>query len=178
MPGPVFVEGDPVSLHVITEEDYDFLVENRNRPAVRHGIGQSEPTTRDDYQEMVEESEDGVALLPCVDGDPVGYVWAFHVSDVSRNGLIGYWIAEDEHGQGYGTAMVDRFAAWAFRDRGLHKLWAHVFVTNEGSQRVLEKNGFEREGVLRDQFWIDGEFVDAYTYGLLADEWRDGDGMP
>lgn len=173
MPGPLFLDGDPVALHGVADEDYDFLTENRNRPAVRRGIGQAEPTTREEYREMVEESDDSVAFLACVNGEPVGYCWAFHISDVSRNALLGYWIAEEHQGEGYGTAMVDRLCAWGFRDRGLHKLWAHVFVDNEPSQRILEKNGFEREGLLREQFWVDGAFVDAYSYGLLAEEWRD-----
>ena len=176
MPGPVFVEGDPVALHTITEDDYDFLVENRNRPAVRHGIAQSEPTSREEYREMIEEGEDDVAFLPCVDGEPVGYVWAFHINDVSRNALLGYWIAEDHQGTGYGTAMVDRMVEWAFRDRGLHKLWAHVIDHNDASRRVLEKNGFAHEGVLREQFWVEGEFADVDSFGLLAREWRDARG--
>lgn len=171
MPGPVFVDGDPVALHTITDGDYDFLVEHRNQPAIRTRLGQANPTTRDDYQEMIEEGEDTVSFLPCVNGDPIGYCWAFHISEVSRNALLGYWIAEEFQGDGYGTAMVDRLCTWGFRDRGLHKLWAHVFVTNEASQRVLEKNGFELEGTLRDQFWVQGEFVDAHSYGLLAEEW-------
>lgn len=36
--------------------------------------------------------------------------------------------------------------------------------------RILEKLGFEQEGCLRDQYYVAGQYVDTYLYGLLADE--------
>jgi len=51
-------------------------------------------------------------------------------------------------------------------------VFARVLDPNEGSKRVLEKVGFEREGTLRDQVFVSGEHVDVGRYGLLADEWE------
>jgi len=104
--------------------------------------------------------------------DPVGYAWAFNVNDVSGHGEIGYWIVDEERGQGHATETVDLLAEWAFHDRQLHRLQARVFAGNEASMRVLEKAGFEREGTLREAYRVEGEFVDAALFGLLAREWK------
>jgi RimJ/RimL family protein N-acetyltransferase len=56
---------------------------------------------------------------------------------------------------------------YAVDDRGLHRVTARGFETNDASRRVLEKVGFEREGTLRDHYYVDGEYVDAHVYGLL-----------
>ena len=45
-----------------------------------------------------------------------------------------------------------------------------MFEGNEASERVLEKVGFEREGRLRDLYYVDGEFIDATLFGYLAEE--------
>jgi RimJ/RimL family protein N-acetyltransferase len=43
---------------------------------------------------------------------------------------------------------------------------------NAGSQRLLERLGFVREGELRESFWDDDRLASEYLYGLLAHEWR------
>lgn len=168
----MFVEGDRVSLHTVVAEDYEFLAEHRNRPTIRRGFAQAEPLGREHFESVVADDEDAVEFMVCQAGQPVGYAWVFRMDDVARNGLIGYWIAESEQGEGYATETVDLLCEWGFEDRGLHKLGAHAFETNEASQAVLEANGFQREGVIRDEYFVDGEFVDAISYGLLEDEWR------
>lgn len=171
MPGPVFLEGERLTLRAVTPDDCGFVASGWNEPATRRMTNQHDPQTASDIGEMVEESDDGfVAFLPCHEGDPVGFAWAFDVNDVTGHGEIGYWIAADERGQGYATETVGLLSEWAFHDRQLHRLQARVFEGNEASMRVLKKVGFEREGVLREAYRVEGEYVDATLFGLLADE--------
>lgn len=172
MPGPAFLDGDRLTLRAVTDDDYEFLARHRNRPSVRRNIGQDDPMTAADIGEMIEGSDDSAAFLPCVDGGPVGYAWAFSIDEGDSRATIGYWIVPEERGNGYATETVDLLAEWAFVDRGLHRLEARVFEGNDASARVLEKVGFVREGTLRKPYRIRGEFVDADIYGLLAREWR------
>jgi RimJ/RimL family protein N-acetyltransferase len=85
---------------------------------------------------------------------------------------IGYWLAKPYWGQGIMTDAVLAFVTYAFEDLGLMRLTAHVFESNIGSVRVLEKNGFELEGRLRKHYCKDGELLDARVYGLLKDDGR------
>lgn len=171
MPGSAFLTGDRVTLRSVEPEDYAFVAEHRNRPTIRRNTAQYDPRSASDVREMIEDGDDSVAFLPSVDGEPVGYAWAFAIDDVIGRATIGYWIVEEERGEGYATETVDLLSEWAFVDRGLHRLQAHVFETNPASMRVLEKAGFEREGTLRDQYLAAGEHVDATLFGLLAEEW-------
>jgi RimJ/RimL family protein N-acetyltransferase len=58
-----------------------------------------------------------------------------------------------------------------FRVRGLHKVSAGCDARNTASARLLERVGFTREGLLRQQTWIKNEWTDDLLYGLLAHEW-------
>ena len=83
---------------------------------------------------------------------------------------IGYWLARPFWGQGIMTDAVRAYVRYAFDDLGLLRLTAHVFVFNLGSARVLEKNGFTREGLLRKHFRKGEALYDAFCFGLLREE--------
>jgi RimJ/RimL family protein N-acetyltransferase len=53
----------------------------------------------------------------------------------------------------------------------LYKVWLTVHARNAAARRAYEKVGFVTEGLLRGEFLLGGERVDAYYMGLLADEY-------
>lgn len=174
MPGPLFLDGERVTLHPVEEDDLPFLQSCVNHPRVRQNISAHRPKTSDDerrWREAVGESDDE-ALLVCADGDPVGNVGLHDVDGAFGTAELGYFVHPDRWGNGYATDAVGQVVAYAFGELRLHKVFARCFETNDGSRRVLEKNGFQREGVLREEAFVDDEYVDMYRYGLLAEEWR------
>lgn len=87
---------------------------------------------------------------------------------------IGYWLARAYRGQGVMPAVLRVFSAYAITTLGFHRLIAHPFAFNAASQRALEKAGFQREGRLREHYRKSGVFLDAFVYGLLAQEIESG----
>ena len=57
----------------------------------------------------------------------------------------------------------------ALNEMDLYRLFANVFASNLASMRVLEKAGFQREGVLRRAVVKEGVLMDAVVYGLTRD---------
>jgi RimJ/RimL family protein N-acetyltransferase len=172
MPGPVFLRGDRVDLHVIEEEDLPFLQRLINDPRVWRSLFQVTPKRMADEEEFLEATrEDTEAhFLVCDDGDPVGTVGLTGMTHHWGTGDLGFYVDPDAQGQGYATAGVDLLVNYAFDQRRLEKLSADALATNPASRRVLEKNGFLEEGRFRDHAFVDGGRVDVVRYGLLADE--------
>jgi [ribosomal protein S5]-alanine N-acetyltransferase len=83
---------------------------------------------------------------------------------------LGYSVGEQYNGQGIGTRAVELARDWAFGEAGLHRLEAGTLVHNRASQRVLEKNGFERIGTARRYLFIAGEWSDHVLFQRLADD--------
>lgn len=167
MPGAVYLDGPRLSLRTVTAEDTDFLTRYWNRPAFRHWFAKRDPIDRDSVA-AIRDGDDSVAFLPCLDGDPVGFLWLFSVDDVNGRAEMGYWIRPERQGEGYATETARLGRRYAFDERGLHKLQARVLAGNDASRRVLEKVGFEQRAHLRDHYYVDGAYVDAYLFGLLA----------
>eukprot|EP00455_Lapot_gusevi_P009633 TRINITY_DN14329_c0_g1_i1.p1 TRINITY_DN14329_c0_g1~~TRINITY_DN14329_c0_g1_i1.p1 ORF type:complete len:189 (+),score=20.20 TRINITY_DN14329_c0_g1_i1:51-617(+) len=85
-----------------------------------------------------------------------------------RNAELGYWLGEEFWGQGIATDAVGVFVDYAWKVLPqLHRLQAYVTGWNEASKRVLLKNGFIQEVVLKDYYFKDGEFVDAVLFYKL-----------
>ena len=172
MPGPVFLRNEAVELRTVEEEDLEFVQEQVNDPDVWGTLGMSVPKNRHDEEEWLESltgDDDRVNLLVCDDGEPVGLM-GLHVNDTWGVGELGYWVAPGAWGNGYCTAAVRLMARYAFEERRLHKVVAEAYDHNTGSQRVLEKAGFTREGVHREEAFVGGEYRDLLHYGLLGDE--------
>ena len=170
MPGPIYLEGERLALRTVEPEDEGFARRHWNDPELRRWFGKHEPMDRERIEGFFETGADEVHFLPCRGGEPVGLLWLFRIDDVAGRGEIGYWIRPDEQGNGYATEAAELGLRYAFDERGLHKVMARVFEGNTPSRRVLEKSGFEEEGHLREHYYVDGEYLDAYLFGLLDDD--------
>lgn len=89
---------------------------------------------------------------------------------VSQSGHIGYWIGEKYAGQGFMLEAVRLLARYAFDTLKLHRIEAACIPSNNRSIRVLEKAGFQREGLLRSYLRINGAWQDHLLYALIEGE--------
>jgi RimJ/RimL family protein N-acetyltransferase len=60
-----------------------------------------------------------------------------------------------------------------FLSKESRRIQAHTDLRNVASQKVLEKVGFKKEGTLRKNFFVRGEWRDAYVYSILREEWKE-----
>ncbi len=105
-------------------------------------------------------------------GRHVGNVSLWTVSKLGKIAEIGYWVRTDETNRGICTEAVDRLLGEAFGSMGYHKVVLRIAVGNEASDRVAEKLGFTKEGVLREELLIRGNWVDHSLWSLLDREYR------
>jgi RimJ/RimL family protein N-acetyltransferase len=87
-------------------------------------------------------------------------------------GEIGYWLAAGARGRGAATRAVRLVCEWAFRELGLMRMQLLTHPENAASQKLAERCGFHREGLLRA--WADMKEgrVDLVMYSLLPGELR------
>ena len=85
----------------------------------------------------------------------------------AKTAEFGYWIGEPFWARGIATAAVRAVAPYALERFQLARLESPVFEWNPASMRVLEKCGFQREGVLRKSIVKDGELIDQVLYARV-----------
>ncbi|MFN8257115.1 MAG: GNAT family protein [Bacteroidales bacterium] len=80
---------------------------------------------------------------------------------------IGYWIGEPYWGKGIATEAVQLVSEYAFQELNLVRLYAGVFDFNKASQKVLEKAGFELEGILKKAIIKNNKILDECRYARI-----------
>ncbi|MCP3027162.1 GNAT family N-acetyltransferase [Halobacillus sp. A5] len=87
-----------------------------------------------------------------------------------QSAFIGYFLDKAHNGQGFTTEAAQLLVAYAFEFLKLHRIEAGVMPHNEGSIRVLEKAGFHKEGIARQNVKINGRWEDHQVLALINPE--------
>ena len=157
--------------------DRDALIRLADNPEVSRGLADRFPCP---YRP---EDADAWIELTSTEERPLNFAVFWRDSFIGGAGLIpltdthhgtaefGYWLGQPYWGRGLATRAAALLIAYAWAELPFIRLQAEVFAWNLASMRVLEKNGFEREGVLRRHITKRGQVFDAVIYARL----RDGD---
>ena len=103
--------------------------------------------------------------------EAIGTVELFAYSKDVNVVEIGYRVNERLWGRGIATKAVQAMTDYLFENVGINRIQATVMPENTKSKRVLEKNGFQREGLLRQAgFWQGKGIVDLEMYSRLRSD--------
>lgn len=103
----------------------------------------------------------------------IGMTGLLGVSNKDRHAEVYLTIGEKKYrGRGLSTEVLNLLIAYSFENLGLERLCAHNFIYNIASQKMFEKVGFIKEGVMRKHSFKNGKLEDINIYGLLKEEWR------
>lgn len=131
------------------------------------------PYTVNDAEEfiaaMLNADPDSVfAFAITADDKAVGSIGAFRQQNIHfRTAELGYYVSEQYWGNGICTSAVKQLCAHVFANTDILRIFAEPFVYNAASCRVLEKCGFEPEGVLRANAVKNGKILDMKLYSLI-----------
>jgi ribosomal-protein-alanine N-acetyltransferase len=85
---------------------------------------------------------------------------------------IGYFLAEEHWGKGIASAAVRLLLEYLFREVHVNRIQAEVMLRNESSKKVLLKNRFIKEGMLRQAaLWSGKGIVDLEIYSILREDY-------
>ncbi|MDB5023144.1 MAG: family N-acetyltransferase [Mucilaginibacter sp.] len=84
-----------------------------------------------------------------------------------KTAILGYWLREELWGRGMMTEAVKLLTGYAFTQLGFIRIQASVYSKNPASMRVLEKAGYQKEGVLRNAVIKNEVVMDEHIYAVL-----------
>jgi len=106
------------------------------------------------------------------DGTSIGVMLCFMVKPYNLL-EIGYSMILAERKKGYCTEAVKVFVDYLFLLQAIERIQATTDHRNKASQRVLEKAGFTKEGIIRKMMFIRGEWIDFSLFSILREEWKE-----
>jgi RimJ/RimL family protein N-acetyltransferase len=159
-----------VSVRPFRSEDADAVARHANDPGIGENIRDGFPSPyllehAEGFIAHVNGAERVTTFAVCVDGAAAGCLGFTFGDNVNRySAEVGYWLGRAFWGRGIMSAAL-RAGSEAFFDAfEAHRIHAEPFAFNTASVRVLEKAGFEREGVMKRSAFKGGKLVDQWVY--------------
>ncbi len=167
-------------LRSITQEDVDDVFAVFSDPQVMRYWSTPPLADKDAAAQLIEEIQLGFKrqqalkwgiVLPS-ENRLIGTATLFHPDFTHRRSELGYALGRDHWGRGYMHEALTAVLDYAFHTLHFHRIEADVDPRNAASIRALERLGFQREGYLRERWYVNGETQDAIFYGLLRPDWE------
>lgn len=99
-----------------------------------------------------------------------GSIGVFRCENIhARTAEMGYYIGETYWGRGLATSAVRQVCDFVFEHTDIIRIFAEPFAQNTASCRVLEKAGFQPEGILRSNAVKNGKILDMKLYALVKE---------
>ncbi|WP_338868688.1 GNAT family N-acetyltransferase [Myxococcus stipitatus] len=173
MSSPLRIDCGPCVLRPWRKGDEASLVRHANDRAVWLNLRDRfpHPYTPEDAAWWVSHAggeEPPTNLAIEVEGEAVGSIGLIPGTDIERRSAeVGYWLGQSLWGRGLAASALKGFCHWAFERYDYLRLFAVPFADNVASCRVLEKAGFQREGLIRRGAVKDGVVHDQALYARL-----------
>ena len=174
-----FIEGERIDLIARNSKWNSLYSKWHNDPEVRHFAQHNMPKTPEEFKSWFEPPSergmrDGVHLTIYHKKDkrPIGNIGFGRINWINRNAFIGAVIGEPDYwGKGLVGEAAKLLINYGFTELNFHKIYATIINPNKRSLRAAEKLGFKKEGVLKEDMYVDGEYVDFHQFGLFRRDW-------
>ena len=164
------LKGHKVNLAIVEKTDLPVLKDWGNDVDF---VGEFEPFSQASLSDLEKQYETRGDtqwfLVQKKNGTSIGYMGHFKSKDCMA---IGYMLVGKERGKGYGSEAVQIMVDYLFLHKDIVRIQAETHPDNKASQRVLEKVGFSKEGIIRRSFFSRGAYRDTAMYSILRDEWK------
>ena len=144
---------------------YCGIIPKKNKSTVKNMIGHFERdfNKKDKIKWGIYSKNDGFKLIGIID--------IFNISQRVDMLTLGYFLEEKSWGKGIATEAVSIIVSYLFEYINVNRINAEVMLENNPSKKVLMKNGFLKEGTIRQgNFWPGKGIVDLEYYGLLKED--------
>ncbi|MBP2045205.1 GNAT family N-acetyltransferase [Methanobacterium aggregans] len=150
----MIIKCDKCILREWKRSDLENLVKNANNIDIASNMrdGFPFPYTHDHGRQWIEIAETNDCFFAITaKGEAVGGIGLTLGEDIERiSAEVGYWLGKAHWGRGIISSALEGVVDYGFNELKLERIFAVPFEHNTASRRVLEKNGFNLEGILRN----------------------------
>lgn len=173
------LSGYQVCLKTLEEQDSDYIYKWKNDWELAKLIkAYPLPIVKYEIQEWLKKNLSdknqiflGIYLKDSV--SIIGVIRLKYIDWISRNAELGIYIGEDKYrGRGLGKEALKLLLNYAFQEINLHKISLTVLGSNINAIKLYSSCGFTKEGLLKEQFWVNGKYENVFLMGLLRNEYK------
>ena len=175
-----FIKGKLINLRVPVQGDAESITKYARNPAVSRTTHMPYPYRLEHARQFIRRyhraRRKGRMYMFGIEqketGKIIGGISLGNVNKDQHRAELGFWLGKPFWGQGIISEAVALMVEFGFKELRLRRILAMVFHHNPASMKVLEKNGFVREGVLRQWMHSRGRWIDLHMFGILREDYK------
>ncbi len=163
-------------LRQVTANDADAILSLRSNDEVMKFIPRPYLKNREDALELIamfdDKIENGIGINWGMTflNEPdkiIGIIGHYRMKPEHYRAEVGYMLFPEYNGKGIVSEALQKVVEYGFKKMKLHSIEAILDPKNIGSEKVLIKNGFVKEGHLIENEYYEGRFLDSMIYSKL-----------
>ena len=175
----IILKGNGFILRTYRKDDYLSLAKNANNKKIAINLPDTFPIpyTAKNAKELIAmnlkwyKASIFMNFVIDIEGRAVGTIGSSMIKNTPFMISFGYWLGEKYWGKGIVTEAIKMYIKYIFsKFINIQRIEASVYSWNENSKKVLIKNGFKLEGILRKSVKKKGKIIDKYIFSKLRSE--------
>ena len=162
-----------ITLRDVVPDDAIIIYQWKNDSYLQQmALGPDYETTISAQQDDIEKTIDtefSEYKMILLDDQPIGYIRIDYMDETKEMVWLRFALGE-ERGHGYTEQALRIYLEGLFRS-GIKRIEAEVYEINVPSHKIMQKLGFQNEGIKRKAHFIGSEYIDIYVYGLLEEDY-------
>lgn len=169
-------KGENIVLRSFEREDAVIYRQWVNHGEIMPLIDRVLPVTQPEhqlwYEKIIQDPQSVIFAIEALkDSIFIGCVWLYNINQRHRHAEIRIVLGEPEfQGKGLGSDALSTISHFAFHHLNLHKVYAYTLANNPRAQAAFEKVGFLPEGLLKQECFIEGKYVDMVRLAMIREE--------
>lgn len=166
------LEGKSVNLKLVEKEDLPLLAEWSNDAEYLGEFILLPQQSRIDWEKRYDNLSPYTKwfFIERKDGTKIGTMFHWLIGNLLEMSCV---LTANERGKGYGVDATQLMVDYLFLSKDVTRIQAHTLVENTVSQKVLQKAGFRKEGIIRKSVFSRAEWRDRALYSILREEWKE-----
>jgi diamine N-acetyltransferase len=172
------LKGEKTFLRPLQYSDWQNTIKWRNdilikRKSMMHPYPITEMIEKEWYENILKSKNQSSVYFTIINEieEPIGFIILTKINQINKNCTLSIVIGESKfQSKGYGKEAMNLIIDYAFNTLNLRKISVEVLSTNEQAIMLYKKLGFHEEGILRQHFFLDGQYLDVYIMSLFKND--------
>lgn len=171
------LKGKNLILRALEPSDVDLLYNWENNEKFWHLSNTITPFSRFILEQYILNSHQDIYTtkqlrlmidkMGAIQNEPIGSIDLFDFDPTNKRAGIGILISENEQNKGYASEALELLIKYSFSTLQLHQIYCNISADNNASLKLFEKLSFTLVGLKKEWTFVEGSWVDEFTYQLI-----------
>lgn len=148
-------------------DDLDFVIKIEGAKDNKENVFQ---WTRSEHIDIIDNIDTLHLIIENKNNKSVGYAIVAGLKSNNKSIELRR-VVINEKNKGYGSEFLKLIKEYTFEDLGYHKLWLDFFESNKRVEALYKRNGFKKEGKLRDLYYYNNKYITMVVMSILENEY-------